>query len=327
MKVHRGLFNWGIFLLVLASVPLAVQWGYLDAASARELLRFWPLILVGIGLGLILRLTPFGVLGGALAAGTAGLLVGALLAGGVGGIGGACIGAGEHSTSALETRSGSFSATTAHLQMELTCAEVNVTRAPGSEWSVEADFAGGNPPQLDATADRLSLRSTPGRFFLGGEARRELNVRLPQEQAISLSTTVNASRGTLALGSGPLASLSATLNGSEIRVELPDASAQRTSLSLTFNASSGTITLPTASALDGNMTLNASSVTLCAEPEAALRLSHTGTLSSANFEDAGLSRSGDVWQTPGFEGASARSELRLTSNVSSITLDRTGGCQ
>ena len=321
--MHRGLLNWGIFLIVLAAVPLAVQLGYLDAAAASSLLRFWPLILIAIGLGLILRFTPFSVLGGVLAAGTLGLLAGALLAGGVGSIGGACVAGG--SGGSLELRSGPFSGSSASVDLELTCVELSVERQPGSEWRLEGDYSGTGAPSLDASATRLSLRSIAGQFFIGNQARREMRLALPTEQSLSMSMTINASSGTVKLGGGNLGSLNTTLNASDARLELAGAVAQDSSLNLTLNASSGTLALPAAS-LNGNISLNASSLELCVVPDAGLRIRYSDTLSSNNFDGAGLTRSGELWVTPGYDQAALRTELTLNGNVSSITLHRTGGC-
>lgn len=74
----RTLVNWGVFFIVLGAIPLAVQAGLLDAAVTQQLLRLWPLILIGIGIGLLLRLTPMAAIGGVIVAATAGMLVGAV---------------------------------------------------------------------------------------------------------------------------------------------------------------------------------------------------------------------------------------------------------
>lgn len=44
MTINRGLLNWGIFLIALGAVPLAVYWSVIDPAVASDLLRLWPLI-------------------------------------------------------------------------------------------------------------------------------------------------------------------------------------------------------------------------------------------------------------------------------------------
>ena len=79
MRIDRSLLNWGVFLIALGGVPLAVQQGFTDSGIAGDLWRLWPLILVGFGLGLLLRWTPIAWLGGAIVAGTFGLIFGALV--------------------------------------------------------------------------------------------------------------------------------------------------------------------------------------------------------------------------------------------------------
>ena len=84
MHVNRGLLGWGVFFLALGAVPLAVQSGRIDAETARRAWELWPLLLIGAGLGLVLRRTPLGALGAVLAGFTFGLMAGGLLAGGSG---------------------------------------------------------------------------------------------------------------------------------------------------------------------------------------------------------------------------------------------------
>ena len=66
MRINRSLLNWGVFLIALGGIPLSVDQGWLESDIASDLGQLWPLILVGIGLGLILRWTPLAWLGGAL---------------------------------------------------------------------------------------------------------------------------------------------------------------------------------------------------------------------------------------------------------------------
>ena len=110
MRIHRDLAGWGVFFVVAGGVPLAVQTGMLDPAVLDRWWSFWPLILVGIGLGLIFTRTSLEMLGGLIVSGTLGLLAAGILTGGFGGIGdlpsGVC-GPGGGGTP-FPTRSGSF---------------------------------------------------------------------------------------------------------------------------------------------------------------------------------------------------------------------------
>src|SRR5512146_371010 len=85
MRIHRGFLGCGVFLILAGSIPLAVRAGYLSDDQLQNVGNLWPLILVGIGVGLLLSRTRYGFLGGFIVAGTFGVMVGGLLAGSVGG--------------------------------------------------------------------------------------------------------------------------------------------------------------------------------------------------------------------------------------------------
>ncbi len=53
MHVRRGYLGWGVFLIVTGAVPLLVRSGYLSNDQLSRVWELWPLILVGIGVGLI----------------------------------------------------------------------------------------------------------------------------------------------------------------------------------------------------------------------------------------------------------------------------------
>jgi hypothetical protein len=68
-------------------------------------------------------------------------------------------------------------------------------------------------------------------------------------------------------------------------------------------------------------------VTLCAPAGVALRL-HTGdsVLAAQDYAAAGLVQNGDVWETPGYDTAVTRIELRTEANAGSFSLDPVEGC-
>jgi hypothetical protein len=324
--MNHGFLNWGIFLVLLGAVPLAVQVGIVDAAAVRELWQLWPVILIGLGIGLILRLTRLAWIGGLIVAATLGLMLGSLLAGGVRGISSACVGTGvgqEQSTQTGEAGAGRFDT-----QIELTCGDLDVTRAPGTAWVLVARHAEGQGPAVAATPSDLEIRSSEGGSLpLLGQSRREWDLTLPAESDLTVGLTLNAARGVLVLGGGPVESASATLNASDARIDLSGAAMVGVAtVRATFNASSGVLLLP-AQPMTGSISLNASSLTLCIAPEAGVRIEHHGTLSSADFGPAGLTRIDDQWETPGFNTATAQVRLELSTTLSSVTLDRSGGCE
>src|SRR5215510_5729347 len=115
MHVNRGLLSWGLFLILAGLIPIAERAGLISAEQLLGFWNLWPLILIGIGVGLVLSRTSFEVLGSLIVAGTFGLMVGAFLAVGIGGFpGGVC--GDDRGTEPFAEQTGAFTGT----------AEVNV---------------------------------------------------------------------------------------------------------------------------------------------------------------------------------------------------------
>ena len=86
--------------------------------------------------------------------------------------------------------------------------------------------------------------------------------------------------------------------------------------------------LPETADLVGTVDANAASVTLCASPDVGLRLIVDENITTSNnYGDAGLVRSGNTWETPGYATAATKIELRTGGGAASFTLDTTGGCR
>jgi hypothetical protein len=319
MTVRQGWLNWGVFLIALGAVPLAVYWNLVGADTAHQLVRLWPLILVAIGIGIMLRFTPLASIGGVFTAAVFGMLLGAVVAGGWTGLGNVNIACRTDEGIPVATRDGAFNGDMATLQMELNCGELTVTRSAGSTWSVTTQIAGERDPIIEATDSTLRLRNAEG---LAAGVRRAWQVILPQDQAVNTNLTINAANGRLALGEGPIGALNGTFNASDVQIDVSTASSV-SSVNLSYNAASGWLSLP-AQPLSANVNANASDVRVCVPPEAGLLIDYDGTLSNENFASAGLARLGDDRWT--IEGPQ-QIVLNLDVNVSSITLDRSGGCR
>ena len=133
--------------------------------------------------------------------------------------------------------------------------------------------------------------------------------------------------GSVHPGAVQLSSLSFTLNASDVDLDLSRATALG-SFSGTLNASSSTVVMPTAVAsMNGSITLNAASMTLCVAPSTNVQIELSETLSSNNFAAAGLVKSGEQWVTTGAEQGAPVLTMHMSTNVSSVTLDRSGVCR
>jgi hypothetical protein len=318
--VRRGFLNWGIFLVCLGAVPLAVQLNVFDRETAVSLLRLWPLILIGAGLGIMLRFSRAAALGGIIVAATFGLLFGVFFAAGFPSFAAACTGA---TNGTPVTRSGTATGSL-ELNVELTCAEMTIGRAPGGTWSVDAT-AGNETPTIESNGSLLSLRSFTGaRWPFGSDTRETWHVTVPTEASLSSNITVNAAKVIATLGNGPLGAINVTYNAADGRLDLGGASSA--TLNGTLNASTIGLVLPSGS-FSANVTINASTLNLCAAAETGLRITYDDTLSSHNFASAGLTQSGKTWESANYTTAATHADVHISANVSTTNLNPAGGCQ
>jgi hypothetical protein len=139
--------------------------------------------------------------------------------------------------------------------------------------------------------------------------------------------TLDAARGSIDTGTGPVSRVEATLNAADAVIDLGAADTGETStLQLTLNASDGRLVLPDGP-LRGSVTLNASSLEICVPASTAVEIELTETLSSNDLGGSGLDEVRDsTWTTPGFSGSADPISLELTSTVSSLSLERPEAC-
>lgn len=320
MHLDRRFVTWGLFLVAVGAVPLAVRAGVV--APGVRWWELWPLLLVGWGVGLILGRTGAGLLGGAIVAVTLGAIVGGVLTAGSGfaGLGTACDGPGTPFT----TQSGTLAGSQATVVLDPGCGTLDVTSGQ-STWEVAGSSGDGSVPAIDAGPAALSARAPDGGFDpfgLGGGTHWQ--VTLPSGPNLDVSVTANAGRANLALGGANVTRASITVNAGSVVADLSNPAL--TAISLTANAGSAKITLPSAN-VTGSVTANAGSIGLCVPAGTAVRIRASTVLGGNNFESRGLTQTGDAWTSPGFESASTRIDLSATANVGSVDLDPDGGCR
>lgn len=326
MRINRGFLAWGVFLLLVGAVPLAVRAGYLTDDQIRNVGSLWPLILIGIGVGILLARTRFAFLGGLLVAATFGLIVGGLLAGGVDGIGVSACGPGS-GTTAFPTREGPLTGTSASIDINLNCGQVNVSTGSGNSWRVEGEDRDGTGPNLNADNDSLSVRSRDSdRGPLGALSDREIwRITLPDAVRLDLNMELNAGSSTIDLGGASVEALELNLNAGSAVLDLGSLH-ELGGLQVGLNAGSLNLTLPNQS-FSGSIEANAGSVNLCVPPGAALKLNTAESIvASYDYEDHGLVKDGSTWRTPGFDTAAVRIELDTRANAGSFSLDPEDGC-
>jgi hypothetical protein len=328
VHVNRGLLNWGTFFVIVGAIPLLVQGGYLSSSTVADAWRLWPLIIVGIGVGLLLRRTPFRLVGGLIVAATFGLILGSFLAVGPTLSVGCAAGPGGSTVSTADQ--GSFDGGRADVDLQMNCGTLNVQTGAGSTWSLQARDPQGYPPEITKGSSQLTIRSQDRSELFSSLTRargeREWQVTLPSEPDLALSLSVNAGKGTIVLGGEKLTrGLRGTFNAADIKVDLSNTALS--SLDLSFNAGSGSVTLPSGSTISGTLHANVSAVRLCVPSGVGLQLQVNSSLASNNFGDRGLVQSGSVWTTPDYGSASSTIDLDINANLSSVSLNPAEGCQ
>ena len=318
MTIRRRSLNVGVFLIAAGAVMLAAQAGAIDSAFAADALRLWPLVIVAIGIGLVLRHTSLGLPGGILAAAMPGLLLGGLVVAAPE-VGTPCGGPAQGTTT---TRDGSFGASAA-VTVRLACGELNVTTQPGSGWQLDA----GDGPLgaiISSSADRLSVTSTTrSHGFDALRAHDTWDLRLPTATTLDLDARVDAGKGTLDLAGARLGRLTVGVNAGQALIDLTGATV--THLELDANAASASVRLPAGSDLIAHATVNAGSLQVCAPAGLGLRVHATTALGAATY--GGLVHAGDAWETPGYSTAPFHADVTISAAVGSVDVNPEGGCK
>ncbi len=328
MRIDRRFLGWGIFFIALGGVPLLVRQGLVAQSTAGDAWRLWPLVIVGIGVGILLRRTPAAVAGGMLVAATFGIVFGGLLASGpdLGNVAG-CGNPNVTGPIVASQGSGTFSSTgTARIQMD--CGVLTVDTQPGSGWSFQGRDPQGGAAVVDQSGSSFGI-AAPARsdafWNVTGAHNRTWTVTLPTTPQIDLTVGVNAGSGHLDLAGANLASLDSEVNAGDASIDLSHATVA--AIQVHVNAGSARVNLPASSSTAGSLSVNAGSLDLCAPAASGIRIRVSGALSSTDFAANGFAHSGDTWTSPNYSSAGNRIDLQLDANLASVNLDPAGGCQ
>jgi len=324
MHVRRGALGWGVFLILAGAIPLAVRAGIMSEAQVNDLWQLWPMILIGLGVGLLLGRSRFAFIGGLIVAATFGIIIGGLLSvtlGGAGLTGGIC--GSPDNAAAFPDRSSMFSAAAADVDIETDCSDLTIATKSGLDWSVSG--LDQQAPDLTYGAGVLRVHSSNGPSLAFFAARSTWNVTIPTGLPVDLRTVLSAGTVNVDLTGAQVGLADFGLNAASSTLDLGSVAAIR-ELDVEVNAGTAGITLPNLS-LTGTIQANAGSVRLCVPAGAGLRLETSGSIVASNdYAANGLVEDEDVWSTPGFDSATVRIDLKTDGNAASFTLDPKEGC-
>lgn len=322
MQVDRRLISFGIFFLTFGGVLLGARQGWIPATVVDNLWQLWPVLLIAIGLGILLSRGPWAWIGGAFAAAVLGVLAAAVVQTGVVPFVG-CSGSGEAGTP-FEGQSGQLASSTS-FDVSFSCGDLTLTSASGAGWSVEGSSQDGRAPRVTTSDQGVTIEPRDRSVIGFGGARESWRVAVPRDPTIDLGVTLNAGSGRLVLEGVHLRGVDVTVNAGSLSTDLRGAAAVD-NIDGTINAGSSVTWLPNLP-LQGSISVNAGSLVICAPEGLGLRL-NTGDnpISSNDFDRAGLVKTSDGWETPGYATAAIRTELDVSANAGSLSLNPSQPC-
>jgi hypothetical protein len=318
MRVNRRLLSWGIFLLALGGVLVAADLRTIDTALLADLVRLWPLALLAVGFGLVLRKTRLGLPLVLAAALVPGLVLGAALAM-VPRFAGDCGARGEPQPAAVAE--GTFTAR-ANVTVRGGCGSLAVSTAPGDAWRLDARNTTGRAPMVESAPNGLEVRPRgDGGDFLD-RGRDAWDLTLPANQISRLSIITIAGDGRIALPGAQLDRLLVTANASRIVVDASGASVRE--LSGTVNVGALSISLPDDGVASGSLRIGGGALQLCLSPEASVDIAISGTAESVTV--GGEEWDGSSWPRSGREPAGTRATVDVHVTFGTLEINPIGGC-
>lgn len=318
MRVNRRLLAWGVFLLTLGGVLVAADLRTVDTAMLTGLVRLWPLAVLAIGLGMVLRRTTLALPLALAAALLPGLVVGAALAV-VPRFAGDCGGRGEPQPTGVAQ--GTFTGS-ANVTVRSGCGSLAIATAPGDAWRLDARNTTARPPVVESTASSLAIRQAADGADLLDAGRDAWDLALPAGRIESLSVVTLAGDSHISLAGAQLDELTLTANASRMVVDAADGSIAE--LSGRVNVGSLAISLPGRGFVTGSLRIGGGTLRLCSAPGAGLDVTVSGTAEHVTV--GGVEWEEPRWTKPGYELASIRASVDVHVNFGAIEIDPIGGC-
>ena len=321
MTVRRGFLYMGVFLVAAGGVTLLAAADVLDPSAVADALGLWPLAVIAIGAGLILRRTRAAVPGGVLAAAVPGLMLGAMFVA-VPDLPTPCSNL-DAPADTVSTRSGTFGST-ARVNLTISCGDLKVTTARGSDWRLDATGDGPRHADVTSNAGTLSVRSDDGHPTFGwNRGTDDWSVTLPADPTLDLDIEVNAGRGRVELSDATLDRVGLNVNAADVAVDFTGATVSR--LTMDVNAAAASVTLPATGDLTGDLSVNAGKLDLCSPADLGLRVRADATLGSTHLK--GLVLRGRAWETPGYATAPYHADLSVSASIGSVDVNPEGACK
>jgi hypothetical protein len=320
MHINRRLLYAGVFLVAIGAVLVAADLGNVDTAGRADLLRLWPLALVAVGAGLVLRHTRVSLSTGLLAAAVPGLMLGGALSLVPRWVGDC--GAGGEPAGAT-TQRGTFDGP-ATVAVTSGCGSTVISTATGNGWQFTSGNPEGRAASLHSSGRSLSI-DAGGRErwpFLNA-VRDAWELTLPTTQIDELSLTTNGGGAHVNLAGANIGTLALATNASQLAVDASGASVATLSGAIRIGLLS--IHLPAAGAVTGSLRIGAGELELCSQPGTGLHVALTGQAREVTVE--GRHEHGSEWTSADYASAPARADLRVSVEFGAVKINPIGGCK
>jgi hypothetical protein len=320
MPVNRAFLYAGTFLLAIGGVLVAADLSGVDTARLVDVLRWWPLAVLAIGLGIVLRRSQAALPAGLFAAAIPGLVLGGALSLVPRVVGDCGV---RQAAPPTSTQEGTFEGPTS-VSVTTGCGSVSIATAPGSAWHLTAQNTAGQTPIVTAAAGSLSISSREHEgwgSFRGG--RDTWDLTLPTSGLDDLSVVTYTGQSRVALPGAQIGRLAITANASQIDVDASTASVAN--LAGTVNVGSLSLNLPAGSDLLATLRIGGGELRLCAPTGLGLRVALNGqprelTVADRHDDDS-------EWQSSDYATAAHHADLQVTTNFGAIKINPTGGCR
>ncbi len=330
MTLDRRLLNWGAFFVTTGALALAITGGLITADGLATLFSLWPLLVIALGVGVLLRAARLRTAGGLVLAIVPALVLGGLLGGAATlelpdwrEVRAVCA---DGRRADLGTRGGTF-AGEATVDLDLAWGGLRVTTAPGAGWQVAMAGAPARRPDVDASQTGLRIASAGHAGWPAWHwddcTADDWRVTLPTGTRLDLATELAAGEGALDLAGATLGDVDLVVRAADLDANLGAATADR--ISLRVEAGAADLVLPATGTLTVDVNVDAGAARVCAPAGMALRVRASSSL--ASISTPGLVRVGDAWESPDYATSPNRATVTVSVNVGSVDINPEGGCK
>ncbi|HET7495489.1 MAG TPA: hypothetical protein VFJ80_08565 [Candidatus Limnocylindrales bacterium] len=316
---HRTALFTGAFLATAGIVMLAGAGNTTLDGLITDALRLWPLAIIALGVGLLLRRTRLALVGTLVAAIIPGLLLGGVVAAAPD-MSSFCD---KPASGPIVQQDGTFRGP-ATVDLDLACGDLAVDTVDGADWHITTVDIGDDAARVVDQGDRLTVTSYPNDRRVGWDRTADdWHVALPTGVPLSIHAAANAGRADLDLANARISDLDVEVNAGAARLDLTSTTVEH--LAVVVHAGGASIRLPASGVLSGDLEVAAGSLQICRPESLGLRVHGDVVFGSATLN--GLVRVGDAWQTPDYPTAASRADLSVTARAGSVTVDPQGGCK